>query len=709
LIIDKETGRRVTLLWIAFSFFAAHLCFFLLPNVFVPWQEQTSDYLLKVKADSAAFRLPYDDTIVLIDIDNTSLDTLGTYYLNRSHHARVIRNLAAMDASVQMYDFIFGGRRHPEEDAELIRATRNAGNVYIGMAFQLDFSHTGMQTADADPHNNRFLQQTGWPVTVKWKKERFYTGRHALVTFLPLSEAARGTGYLNLKPDSDGVFRRLPLLVHYGSAYYPSFSLQVACDYLDVPAENVVIQPRRIVLRNARLPNRSTRTDIRIPIDRHGNMRINFTGPWGRMKHYHFSDVYSASDDPGELALWREELSGKIVLVSDVSTGSTDVGQVPTDPDFPLSGIHANSLHTILTRSFLQEPSDWMVLLIELLLLIAVALLSFHRSAVFFTLGTLGVAGVYFCLAGLLVFKLNILLPIIRPLLMVFFALITLHIVSAVKNAHIHAATQRAREVAERDLEIGRKIQSGFFPSTLPSPAGWEINATFQPARQVAGDFYDLFWLDGDNAIGIVIADVCDKGVGAALFMALTRSLIRAFSIQDFGRSGSWQDAQGKRQAASLLNTIRQTNNYIANTHGDTGMFATLFLGALDTQTGVLTYINCGHEPPMVLCREEISERLKPTGPALGMMPDLEYQVDRIRLQPGETFFAFTDGLTDAQDPSGELFGRNRLEEVLRTQAADAKTLIDGIVRAVAQHIAGADPFDDLTLVVVRRKPDKYR
>ena len=426
------------------------------------------------------------------------------------------------------------------------------------------------------------------------------------------------------------------------------------------------------------------------------------------MKHYHFSDVYFASDDPGEMALWREELSGKIVLVSDVSTGSTDVGQVPTDPDFPLSGIHANSLHTILTRSFLVEPSDWLVLMIELLLLLVVALLSFHRSAIFFTLGAIGVAGVYVLLAALLVFKSNMLVPVIRPLLMVFFAVITLHIASAVKNAHTHAATQRAREVAERDLEIGREIQSGFVPPTLPSATGWDITATFKPARQVAGDFYDLFWLDDQKTIGLVIADVCDKGVGAALFMALIRSLIRAFSIQDFEQSGS-QSAKAtatSSQETSLLNTIRQTNNYIANTHGDTGMFATLFLAALDTQTGELQYVNCGHEPPIIVGRAAIGTRLKPTGPALGMMPDLEYQVSRIQMQPGDTMFAYTDGLTDAQDPSGDLFGRERLLEALQKQASDTKQLVDNIVLEVSDHIAGAEPFDDLTLVAVRRKFD---
>ena len=705
MIINKEIERRVTLLWIAFSFFAAHLCFFILPNVFEPWHDQTGDYLLKAKADSASFRLPYDDSVVMVDINNTSLDDLGTYYLNRHHHARVIRNLAAMGTSVQMYDFIFGGHRNREEDQDLLQATREAANVHFGMAFQLDSSDTGVQTADTNPQIREFLQRSSWPIPSRWRGKQFFSGRRALITLLPISVAAKGTGFLNLQPDSDGVFRRLPLLVHLGTAYYPSFSLRAACDFLDVPVEKIVIEPRRITLKDAKLPGRETRTDIRIPIDRHGNMRVNFAGPWGRMKHYHFSDVYFASNDADEMDLWRQELAGKIVLVSDVSTGSTDVGQVSTDPDFPLSGIHANSLHTILSRSFLQEPSKWVVLLIELMLLMVVALLSFHRSAIVFTLGTVGVAGAYFLLAGLLVFKANILLPVIRPLLMIFFALITLHIASAVKNTQTHAETQRAKEVAERDLEIGRNIQSSFIPSELPAPAGWEIDAAFQPARQVAGDFYDLFWLEEDKTLGVVIADVCDKGVGAALFMALIRSLVRAFAIQDFEQRRSHQDAAGDGREASLLNTIRQTSNYIANTHADTGMFATLFLGALDVDTGVLKYINCGHEPPVILSRGQEGERLKPTGPALGVMPDLEFRMDEIQLQRGDTLLAFTDGLTDAQDPSGDLFGRDRLVAALQESAADKNALIKQIIDAVTAHIAGADPFDDLTLVAVSRKP----
>ncbi|HEV8610636.1 MAG TPA: response regulator, partial [Thermoanaerobaculia bacterium] len=127
----------------------------------------------------------------------------------------------------------------------------------------------------------------------------------------------------------------------------------------------------------------------------------------------------------------------------------------------------------------------------------------------------------------------------------------------------------------ERELDIGREIQASFLPDELPRVAGWEIAARFSPARQVAGDFYDAFPLGSGVQIGIVVADVCDKGVGAALFMALFRSLIRAFAERAFADSSSSDPAR-------IQSTIVSTNDYIARTHGSANMFATLFFGVLD-------------------------------------------------------------------------------------------------------------------------------
>ena len=162
----------------------------------------------------------------------------------------------------------------------------------------------------------------------------------------------------------------------------------------------------------------------------------------------------------------------------------------------------------------------------------------------------------------------------------------------------------------QRELDIGRRIQSGFLPESIPQPAGWQIAAAFEPARQVAGDFYDVFPLPG-GCIAVVVADVCDKGVGAALYMALFRSLLRSSALAS---------PPGEESAATLLRSLNLTNDYIAETHGSANMFATIFAAAIDPASGAMAYINAGHEPPMLIAEGTI-ERLRPTGPAAGMIP----------------------------------------------------------------------------------------
>jgi serine phosphatase RsbU (regulator of sigma subunit) len=248
----------------------------------------------------------------------------------------------------------------------------------------------------------------------------------------------------------------------------------------------------------------------------------------------------------------------------------------------------------------------------------------------------------------------------------------------------------------ERELEIGREIQQSFLPEELPQPAGWEIAATFQPARQVAGDFYDAFPLAGGSRIGLVVADVCDKGVGAALFMALFRSLLRAFTERAFAEGDAAAD--GSR----LLSTVVSTNDYIARTHGRSNMFATAFVAVLDPKTGSVVWVNAGHEAPVV-CGPAPAVRLAPTGPALGMMPDMTFAARDTVLAPGETLFAFTDGVTDARDQSGRFFSEERLLELLSNGAPSAKALLDTVENAVASYSAGSERSDDVTMLAVRR------
>ena len=186
----------------------------------------------------------------------------------------------------------------------------------------------------------------------------------------------------------------------------------------------------------------------------------------------------------------------------------------------------------------------------------------------------------------------------------------------ALENARLYAKLEKSYYSLERakaevenysqalnaELEKGKKIQRDFLPSEIPQIAGWEIETSFYPARQVSGDFYDAFMLPG-NYIGLVIADVCDKGVGSALYMALFRSLMRVFSGQislegwSSARSASPQKSTVKVDLCRMLQAVSLTNDYISLEHSHETMFATLFFGILNPVSGEIAYINGGHEP----------------------------------------------------------------------------------------------------------------
>jgi sigma-B regulation protein RsbU (phosphoserine phosphatase) len=268
-------------------------------------------------------------------------------------------------------------------------------------------------------------------------------------------------------------------------------------------------------------------------------------------------------------------------------------------------------------------------------------------------------------------------------------------VASSLAKKRLHDGEQRYAKSLERELEIGREIQMGFLPDTLPSPAGWELCARFRPARQVAGDFYDAFAMS-DGRVTLVLADVCGKGVGAALFMALFRSLIRALAEPQFAAAAS--------AAEGLRATMQATNDYIARTHGRANMFATTFAAVLDPATGDFDYVNAGHEHPAIVdAAGRVRARLAPTGPALGLMPELDFAVASERLARGDTLFAYTDGVVDARDPQDQHFGEERLMALLHSDATAAASLLAGIDAALSAHIGAAEQFDDVAMLAARR------
>ena len=280
------------------------------------------------------------------------------------------------------------------------------------------------------------------------------------------------------------------------------------------------------------------------------------------------------------------------------------------------------------------------------------------------------------------------------------------------------------KKKAERELEIAREIQSSFLVQNYPQPDGWEIATLIRPARQVSGDFYDVFPITTSRQIALVMADVCDKGVGAALYMAIFRSLLRAFSDQQYIMRWSGvptskvavgeetesptrtfrRDAVLASGAPSLKNAIDLTNNYIATQHGDSNMFATVFFGLLDPTDGSLVYINAGHEAPLLISNGTVKTSLLPTGPAVGMLPNMEFKIESVKLSPGDSLLLYTDGVTDALNSNHARFSEERLIAAAIHPSNSAQSQLQGIVSAVDAHIAGREQYDDITLLAVQRK-----
>jgi len=276
-------------------------------------------------------------------------------------------------------------------------------------------------------------------------------------------------------------------------------------------------------------------------------------------------------------------------------------------------------------------------------------------------------------------------------------------------HARISASLDRKRlrdqeqlylQSLENELNIARNIQKQFLPSEMPELPGWEVATYFKAAKFVAGDYYDAFTLPSGDLV-FVVGDVCGKGVGAALFMTLFRSLLRATSIAGYflDESNSAQLSPTKR----IEQAITITNSYVANTHEETLVFSTVFIGILNASTGALTYINAGNEAPYLIRADGAQEALRPTGPVIGFMADAKFKVMETTLNTGDGLLVFTDGIPDSKNQENEFFGHERLTGLLKRQEETCAERVNRIGAELDQFIDTAEQFDDITILALRR------
>jgi serine phosphatase RsbU (regulator of sigma subunit)/putative methionine-R-sulfoxide reductase with GAF domain len=253
---------------------------------------------------------------------------------------------------------------------------------------------------------------------------------------------------------------------------------------------------------------------------------------------------------------------------------------------------------------------------------------------------------------------------------------------------------QLYREASERDrlqqeLNVAREIQSSLIPNGSPNIPGCSVASYWQAARQVSGDFYDFIPLY-DGSWGIVIADVADKGFPAALFMALSRTIIRTVATN-----------RTRQDPGDILMRV----NEIIDNDAQSDLFVTVFYGIWNPKKNRLTYANGGHNPPLLLPAKGKSHLLPGSGIALGVLPEIKIESHSVRLHPGDTLIFYTDGVTEAMNEDYDEFGLSRMELAANSgQAADAHAIIEAITDSIFDHAGDTPQYDDITMVVMKRE-----
>ncbi|MGB8684906.1 MAG: CHASE2 domain-containing protein [Candidatus Binatus sp.] len=639
--------------------------------------------------------------VQIVAIDDKSLAQYGQWPWSRARVAQLVDKIASGKPSVLGVDIIFAepdrlspGRladSDPEIPADVVGELSRLPSHESVLADALREVPTVLAVAAS---NETSLARTPSRVTMILESganpRPFLFTHPELVKSLPeIAAAERGQGSIDSEKDRDGITRRVPLFIVAEGHLVPDLALEMLRVGSGAGALEIVTGKEGVL--GARLGS------LFVPTDRHGQIYPYFT-PSYDARYISAADLLDGSYDPARL-------NGAAVLLGSSALGLTDQNQTPLGL-MPGVEVWAQSLESMLTGNLLRRPATLNAVEIVIVLaagLVIIFALPFSNPRIAGA-ALLGIIVLLFC-AALASFKISkLLLDGIYPTLssaLVFGVMLSENLrVAEAGRRRLAAELQHEREMEARmdgELNAARSIQIGLLPRHFPGPPernDLEVFASIEPARMVGGDLYDFVFLDSDH-LSFAIADVSGKGVPAALFMAMTKEVLHTATLR--------YRKQLDRVFSEANSKISAASEELA-AGGSNMMFVTVFAGILDLTSGVLVYVNAGHDSPFVL-RAGLKPETLPLagGPPLGTVDDFQYSIEQRQLAPGETVLAFTDGVTEAQDTAHALYSGARLERLLAAApATDAKAVVDFVRDDVHRFAAGAEQADDITLLAVR-------
>lgn len=585
-----------------------------------------------------------DPRIAIIEISDDSIAKLGSWPFDRKYHAMLVNALKAAGAEAIIFDVFFS--EDTASDREFAEAVKKAGNVYLPDVFRA-------------PVEKRY----GVP----------QSGQFDAKLLGILGRAAYRTGHINIIPDADGKFRRIPPYIKYKGTLYPHMSYLAALDLIGMPLDKVAVDNGRYLQCSGA---------FRIPLDEESNIIVNFPGRWTEtFRHYSYVDIiqsYFSSLQGAQPVIDMSEFSGSVCFIGVTATASPDAHPSPHEALYPGVGVHASLVNSVINRKFISRPGRVMNMIILALLLTAAYFITIRAKKLYSILALVILLSVFSLFAIVIFIFKGVWIDMFYPIIALTVAYLGLTFKRYIQEMH-------KRELIENELSIAKNIQESFLPKDKPQIEGIEIEAKMAAARQVGGDLYDFVTLS-DHKAGVMIGDVSGKGVPAALYMAKVVSEFKMFA---------------KAKTPSLC--LSGLNKKLADEAG-TNLFVTVSYLVFDLDKMELQYSSGGHLPVIHLKKKSDEARLLESkeGMPLGLM-ECDFGDDTVKVEKGDTFILYTDGVTEATAKNNEMFGIDRLVKLAKKNKSKAPLDILNTIHAEVNKFEGKNrQHDDITAVVMR-------
>ena len=639
-------------------------------------------------------RIPdHNYPVRIIDVDDASIKSFGKWPWSRQLLARLVDKLFSMGVRVVVFDMVFPEASlepfdqipEPLRNSDEVRAvieklrTSEPADETFAKAISAHPTVLGIigtsQTSGPPPKSKVSIATIGKDVV------SFARGFSGASSNLPaLEKAAAGIGLLNWFPDQDQILRRIPLVVRLSDKLYPS----------------LVAETLRVSKRTKSMSARSAGEG-------------GFAGDRG-ITSVGIGDTPISTDADGQVWLWfsthdpkrsisaaavledrapAEAFNQCIAIIGTSAPGLLDLRATPLDPVISGVEINAQAIEQLLANRQLIRP-DYAVGMEIVLTVVS----GFVLAVVVYLSGAgmaaiVGFASVCtFLLGAYWAFFSGILIDAVFPIMTTSAAYIF-------GTGYLYYEAERERDGNRealqriaREMESAAQIQRTFLPNDIPTgphAAKFDIYGLMKPAKTVGGDFYDYFLIN-DRKLGFAVGDVSGKGVPAALFMSVSRTVLRTIAFEDVEPG----------LALSKTNAILARDN-------TEGMFVTIFYAVLDLETGQVLFSSAGHDDALLITDASNCEALNFMGPAIGLFDAVEYPTAMRKLAAGDTMLLLTDGITEAFNIDGRVFGVDRLIKSSRNRKfASATELVNSITDDVTRFADGNEQSDDITCIAVR-------